>query len=97
MKTAYLIKGATDYADAIARALQEYQTGISVPSTSIPEQIYSDLAWGGLIKTPVFDATYPVGNPNRPRIINRYACEEVGRGVDQGTPNEQSPIGQPCN
>ena len=35
---------ATDYADAIARSLQEYQTGIPVDTGVSPEQIYSDLA-----------------------------------------------------
>jgi hypothetical protein len=87
---------ATDYADAIARALQEYQTGIPVPSTSIPEQIYSDLAWGGLIDAPVFDATYPVGNPNRQRILNRYEAEQ--RNLPIGViPNVQIPASLPCN
>ena len=48
---------ATDYVDAIARALQEYQTGIPVSIGTSPDQIYSDLAWGGLSDAPVFDAT----------------------------------------
>ncbi len=97
MRMEFIIKMTTDYVDAIARALQEYQTGIPVPSTSIPEQIYSDLAWGGLNGTPVFDATYPIGNPNRQRIINRAACEQNGTTIDAGTPNAQIPIGTPCN
>ncbi len=87
---------ATDYVDAIARALQEYQTGIPVPSTSIPEQIYSDLAWGGLSDAPVFDAIYPVGNPNRQRILNRYEAEQ--RNLPIGViPNVQIPASLPCN
>jgi hypothetical protein len=45
----------------------------------------------------VFDALFPVGNPNRQRIINRYACEGAGFAIGQGTPNQQNPIGQPCN
>jgi hypothetical protein len=88
---------ATDYADAIARALQEYQTGIPVSIGISPDQIYSDLAWGGLSDAPVFDATYPVGNPNRQRILNRYQAEQHGYPAGQGTPNQQNPIGQPCN
>lgn len=88
---------ANYYVDAIARALQEFQTGIPVALSANPEQIYSDLAWGGLFGTPVFDATYPVGNPNRERIINRYTCEQNGTTINTGTPNEQTPIGNPCN
>ncbi len=88
---------ATDYVDAIARALQEYQTGIPVSIGTSPDQIYSDLAWGGLSDAPVFDATYPVGNPNRQRILNRYQAEQQGSPAGQGTPNQQNPIGQPCN
>jgi len=88
---------ANYYVDAIARALQEYQTGIPVTYFEIPQQIYSDLAWGGLNGTPVFDATYPVGNPNRERIINRAASEQNGTVIGAGTPNSQTPIGKPCN
>ena len=88
---------ANYYVDAIARALQEFQTGIPVTDGTSPQQIYSDLAWGGLNGTPVFDATYPVGNPNRQRIINRATCEQNGTTIGAGTPNAQTPIGNPCN
>lgn len=88
---------ATDYVDAIARALQEYQTGIPVPNTSQPNQIYNDLAWFGLIDTPVFDNMFPIGNPNLQRILNRGAAEQTGNAIDAGTPNAQFPIGNPCN
>ena len=77
--------------------MQEYQTGISVPIGSNPDQIYSDLTWGGLSDAPVFDAIYPVGNPNRQRILNRYQAEGNGSLVGQGSPQAQSPISQPCN
>lgn len=88
---------ANYYVDAISRALQEYQTGISVPTNSIPNQIYTDLAWGGLNSTPVFEATYPIENPNRERILNRYAAEQTGNTIGAGTTNSQTPISQPCN
>jgi len=88
---------ATDYVDAIARSLQEYQTGIPVSISATPDQIYSDLAWGGLSDAPVFDAIYPVGNPNRQRILNRYQAEGKGSLVGQGSTQAQSPISQPCN
>ena len=88
---------ANHYVDAIARALQEFQTGIPVVTGASPQQIYNDLAWGGLNGTPVFDATYPIGNPNRQRILNRVACEQNGTPIGQGTLFQQNPIGQPCN
>jgi hypothetical protein len=88
---------ANYYVDAIARALQEFQTGNPVATGASQEQIYSDLAWGGLNRTPVFEATYPEGNPNRQRILNRAACEQNGTTKGAGTPNEQTPIGNPCN
>jgi hypothetical protein len=88
---------ANYYVDAISRALQEYQTGIPVATNSIPNQICTDLAWGGLNSTPVFEDTYPIGNPNRERILNRYAAEQTGNTIGAGTTNSQTPISQPCN
>ncbi|MDQ1164852.1 hypothetical protein [Flavobacterium sp. SORGH_AS_0622] len=87
---------ATDYVDAIARALQEFQTGIVVPETSNPQQIYTDLAWGGLSETPVFLASFPNAN-DRQRILNRYEAEQRNLTIGEGSPNTQSPISQPCN
>lgn len=87
---------ATDFVDAIARGLQEYQTGIPVPSTSTPNQVYSDIAWGGLSDAPVFDKIYPITNPSRERILNRYKAEQQGRTIGAGTSQAQSPLSQPC-
>lgn len=81
---------ATDYVNAIASALQEYQSGL-------PQQVYKDLAWGGLKDAPIFSILFPVGSSDRERIINRYDCEGLGRRIGQGTSNEQFPSGQPCN
>ena len=88
---------AESYVDAIARALQEYQTGVPVVDGTSPEQNYSDLAWGTLQKTPIFESIYPIGNQNRQRILNRYQTEQTGLPAGQGTPQVQSPLGQPCN
>ena len=89
---------AIDYADALARALQEYDTGLPVSENQQPDQVYSDLAYGSLHDVPeVFNALFPIGNPNRQRIINRYTAEQTGNSIGQGTPNQQTPIGQPCN
>lgn len=75
---------------AVASALQEYQPGL-------PQQVYEDLAWAGLNGTPVFNAMFPEGNPNKQRILNRGSAEQTGHAVGQETPNQQNPIGQPCN
>ena len=81
---------ATDYVDAIASALQEYQPGL-------PQQVYEDLAWGGLIGTPVFDDTNTPLTPNdRIRIANRYEAEQRSLSIGD-IPNTQNPISQPCN
>jgi hypothetical protein len=37
------------------------------------------------------------GNLNRQRILNRYQAEQKGSNTGQGTPQEQTPLGQPCN
>jgi hypothetical protein len=34
---------------------------------------------------------------NRERVLNRKATEQTGNSIAQGTPNEQTPMGQPCN
>jgi hypothetical protein len=78
--------------------LQEYQTEVPVPSGVEPQQIYKDLAWGGLQEAPIFnDPNGPLSTDDRIRIVNRYNCEAVGHVVEQGTPQQQTPIGQPCN
>lgn len=83
---------AIKYVNAIACALQEYQTGIAVPSGVQPQQVYTDLAWGGLQEAPIFNSSNsPLTNSDRERIVNRYNCEIVGHEV-----LGQTPIGNPC-
>jgi hypothetical protein len=91
-KDAQHLAMANRFVDAMASALQEFDGNFIVPS-----QVYKDLAWGGLKDAPIFDATFPPGSADYVRIINRYNAEALGRAVDQGTPNEQSPVGKPCN
>lgn len=81
---------AKKYVKAIGAALQEFQTGIPVEGT--PDQIYTDLAWGGLRGTPVYNQIFPVGTNDYIRIEARYAAESNG-----GTTGNQTAIGTPCN
>ncbi len=82
---------AERYVEAMASALQEYDANFTVPY-----QVYQDLAWGSLSKAPIFNKTFPPGSTDNIRITNRYKAEGVGRAVDQGTPNQQTPVGKPC-
>lgn len=81
---------AIDYVDAIASALQEYQPGL-------PQQVYDDLAWGGLSDAPIFNNTPSLTANDRTRILNRYEAEQRNLSIGEGTPNVQSPVSQPCN
>ncbi|UUF16416.1 MULTISPECIES: hypothetical protein [Flavobacterium] len=82
---------ANTYVNAIGAALQEFQTGIPVPNGVMPNQIYTDLAWGGLLDAPVFTEIYPTGSSDYIRIKARYESEGTGRSV-----KNQVPIGKPC-
>ena len=81
---------AIDYVNAIASALQEYQPGLS-------QQVYLDLAWGGLSDAPIFNNTPSLTANDRTRILNRYEAEQRNLSIGEGTPNAQSPVSQPCN
>lgn len=94
---AHHLEMANQYVDAIASALQEYQTGIAVPAGVQPNQVYTDLAWGGLIEAPVYYEKFTPGSADDTRIRNRYSCEQIGRNVGEGTPFAQITIGNPCN
>ena len=83
---------ADKYVAVMASALQEYDANYT-----IPYQVYEDLAWASLSAAPIFDKTYPPGRAESIRNKNRYAAEAVGFTVGSGTPQEQTPIGKPCN
>nr|WP_294923646.1 hypothetical protein [uncultured Flavobacterium sp.] len=76
----------------MASASQEYDA-----NNTVPFQVYKDLAWGGLMDAPIFNATYPSGSTGNIRIKNRYAAESSGHAVGEGTPNAQVPVGKKCN
>lgn len=86
---------ANNYVYAIAATIQEFHTGQTVNS-GFPNQVYLDMAWGGLIGTTAFYINYP-NDPNhknykdRERILARINTEKLGSqyGIT-------SPIGTPC-
>jgi len=80
------------YVYAMASALEEYDANYL-----INYHVYKDLAWGGLKDAPIFDKTFPPASTESNRIKNRYRFESIGRAVELGTPNEQKPVGKPCN
>ena len=84
------------YVGAIASALQDYNK-INDPNGLVPYQVYSDLAWVGLIGTPVYNKHFENKYDENLRIRNRYSSEISGRAVGAGTTNVQSPVGKPCN
>lgn len=92
---AHHLEMANQYVETIASALQEFNK-INDPNGNIPYQVYSDLAWGGLMNTPVYDEKYVTGGTEDTRIRNRYSCESNGNEVASGTPNAQKPAGKPC-
>jgi hypothetical protein len=83
---------AEKYVEAMAMTLQQYDANFITNY-----QVYKDLAWGSLKDTPIFSKTYLPGSDESKRISNRYKAEALGRAVDQGTPNEQAPVGKPCD
>jgi hypothetical protein len=83
---------AQKYVKIIGAALQEFQTGLPVPTNHEPLQAYKDLAWGGLQRAPIFAKKFPVGSEDYIRILARYGAESTGRTV-----NGQTVVGNPCN
>jgi hypothetical protein len=86
---------ANNYVYAIASTIQEFHTGKTLNS-NFPQQVYLDLAWGGLDKTAIFNKNYP-NDPShknykdRERILARIIAEKNGSqyGIT-------SPLGTPC-
>lgn len=82
---------ANTYVNAIALALQEYNK-YADPNGSVPYQVYTDLAWGGLQEAPIFKVKYPIGSVEYNRIVGRYNSESVNFSI-----NGQTVVGKPCN
>ncbi|MBZ4035449.1 hypothetical protein K6T82_11775 [Flavobacterium sp. 17A] len=82
---------AKSYVDAIGAALQEFDTGKALKKGDIPDQIYTDLAWGGLQEAPIFQKKFPVNSVDYNRIIGRYNGESVNSTI-----NGQKAVGEPC-
>lgn len=81
---------ANKYVDIFSRALQEFNSGVAVPESVEPEQIYKDLAWGSLQDASIYQTTDDLTAADRDRINKRYAAEifnfTVGTEVPAGTP-----------
>lgn len=89
----YLIKMVTDYVDAIASALEEYQwNDTGIPSTLADKQVFLDMAWSGLQGTDVYNKKSQEGIIDNTRITARIGAEQNGV-YSQG----QYAIGKPCN
>ncbi|WP_445457310.1 hypothetical protein [Flavobacterium sp. HNIBRBA15423] len=63
---------AAHYRDVIARTTQEFITGIAVPDTQQPEQLYLDLAWRGLMNNTVWENLSSFQKVQIENIINNY-------------------------
>lgn len=83
---------ANKYVDAIASALEDYQTNTGIPSSLADKQVFLDMAWSGLRDTEVYKKKFPKGSTVDNRIFNRIAAEQNGVYY-QG----QYAIGKPCN
>lgn len=85
---------ANSYTDIIARALQEYDTGIKVNDNDNPEQFYLDLAWGSLKETTPYNN---LSKEHQDRI------DDVNESENWNTPSYNpsgvlttTPKGKPC-
>lgn len=84
---------ANKYVDAIASALEEYQTSTTgIPSSLADKQVFLDLAWSGLQGTAVYNKKSQEGIIDDTRITARVSAEQTG-SYRQG----QYPVGAPCN
>ena len=86
---------AEKYVNAIASTIQEFHTGQTVTS-GFPQQVYLDMAWGGLLETQIFNKNYPndpknINYKDRERILGRIQAEKNGSVYGVNTP-----LGTPC-
>ena len=89
---------AKDYVDSMALALQEYYfSNITFPYSNPSYEVFTDLAWGTLQEASIFEEKFKNDTATKERILNRYRCESSSKIVEAGTPNQQIPIGKPCN
>ena len=84
---------ANKYVDAIASALEEYQTSTTgIPSSLADKQVFLDMAWSGLRGTDIYNKKSQEGIINDARIFARIGAEQSGN-YHQGV----YPAGNPCN
>ena len=84
---------ADKYVNAIASALEEYQTSTTgIPSTLADKQVFLDLAWSGLQGTDIYNKKSQEGIIDNTRITARIGAEQNGV-YSQG----QYAVGKQCN
>lgn len=96
---------AKSFTNVLARALQEYQTGIPVPDNVEPEQDYKDLAWYGLkgnypnpnpdSLAQIFNLEYPLGSEKRDRFDKINDAENMQR-LSNANGSLITPKSTPC-
>ncbi len=82
------------YVDVMAKALQEFDTGIEVPENESPSQIYTDLAWTGLIKVPSTSATSfdsVISPADKARFYGRWNAELTRNEFNGTIPSSNNP------
>ena len=87
---------ALSYVDIIASALQEFDNSNGVTITD--HQVYTDLAWGGLLETQAFLNSPSLTQGDKDRIIARnYAEKENSNQTNPSGVVICTPVGTPCN
>lgn len=84
---------AQNYVNVLGEALQEFDTGVPVTSSSPLQQKYKDLAWGGLYGTTPYNS---LSQSEKDRITAVNIAEETNSSqIENGTTH--LPISTPCN
>jgi hypothetical protein len=90
------------YINILGTALQEFQTGNQVSQTNPLQQIYKDLAWGGLTETIAYTTPFSVGGLLTPQDKTRINAvnnsnEQNLPKIDTSNNQTQLPTGTACN
>ncbi len=84
---------AQSYRNILATAFQEFDTGVTLSNGQIPQQLYTDLAWGGLSGTPPYNS---LSQSVKDRITAVNSAEETNTSQTENGVTH-TPAGVPCN